>query len=73
MCFDWSEKPMEDILRGIEKVLVDDDSDLLYYDKELHINTSTLTPGIVGVPNDKIENKTSSSTPKSFQKPVIRK
>ena len=74
MCFDFSEKPMEDILRGIEKVLVDDDSDLLYFDKELNINTSTLNPGIVGVPPKKIDSKeTTASSKIGFNKPIIRK
>ena len=74
MCFDFSEKPMEDILRGIEKVLVDDDSDLLYFDKELNINTSTLNPGIVGVPPKKVDSKeTSASSKIGFNKPIIRK
>ena len=74
MCFDFSEKPMEDILRGIEKVLVDDDSDLLYFDKELNINTSTLNPGIVGVPPKQIDSKeTTASSKIGFNKPIIRK
>ena len=49
---------------SIKNVLNDDDRDIFYYDKERKIQTNSLRPEMLGVPDSKKEEVTSAKQPK---------
>ncbi len=57
----------EPAIKEIEHVLKDDDTDLLYYDKELNLLDNNLTPSILKLSVPKL-----NSIPSDHAKPKIR-
>ena len=68
-----TEQPEQDVLNDIDKIITDDDSDLVYFDKELHMQSNQVSAAIVGVPPNKIDSKNTTSDSLKFIKPKIKK
>ena len=68
-----TEQPEQDVLNDIDKIITDDDSDLVYFDKELHMQSNQVSAAIVGVPPNKIDSKNTTSDSLKSIKPKIKK
>ena len=66
-CIDFSLEPPKEIIESIKNVLNDDDRDIFYYDKERKIQTNTLRPVMLDVPDSKKEESKNSGIPSSKQ------
>ena len=66
-CIDFTLEPPKEIIDSIKNVLNDDDRDIYYYDKERKIQTNSLRPEMLDVPDSKKEDK-HSGIPSSKQK-----
>ena len=77
LCYpELEEQPLEDVVREIDNILRDDDSDLIYYDQTIHMITPNLNPGIVKISPKKIDSKNTTADSfheKKFAAPVIKK
>ena len=52
-CIDLTAEPPKDFIDSIKNVLIDDDRDIFYYDKERKIQTNSLRPEMLQVPDSK--------------------
>ena len=66
-CIDFTLEPPKEMVDSIKNVLNDDDRDIYYYDKERKIQTNSLRPEMLDVPDSKKEDK-HSGIPSSKQK-----
>ena len=66
-CIDFSLEPPKEIIESIKNVLNDDDRDIFYYDKERKIQTNSLRPVMLDVPDSKKEESKNSGIPSSKQ------
>ena len=66
-CIDFSLEPPKEIIESIKNVLNDDDRDIFYYDKERKIQTNSLRPVMLDVPDSKKEETKNSGIPSSKQ------
>ena len=66
-CIDFSLEPPKEIIESIKNVLNDDDRDIFYYDKERKIQTNSLRPIMLDVPDSKKEDRKNSGIPSSKQ------
>jgi kinesin family protein 3/17 len=63
-CIEFTLEPPKEFSDSIKNVLNDDDRDIFYYDKERKIQTNSLRPEMLGVPDSKKEEVTSAKQPK---------
>ena len=63
-CIDFTLEPPKEMIDSIKNVLNDDDRDIFYYDKERKIQTNSLRPVMLDVPDSK---KDESGLPSSKQ------
>ena len=64
-CIEFSLEPPKEITDSIKNVLNDDDRDIFYYDKERKIQTNSLRPEMLDVPDSKKDNDKHSGLPSS--------
>ena len=67
-CIDFTLEPPKEIIDSIKNVLNDDDRDIYYYDKERKIQTNSLRPEMLGVPDSKKDDNKNSGIPSSKQR-----
>ena len=53
-CVEFNGEPTKEITDSIKNILLDDDTDFFYYDKELKIQTNNLTAEMCNVPDRKL-------------------
>ena len=59
-CIDFNLEPPKEFTDSIKNVLNDDDRDIFYYDKERKIQTNSLRPEMLGVPDSKKDDISSA-------------
>ena len=67
-CIDFTLDPPKEMTDSIRNVLNDDDRDIYYYDKERKIQTNSLRPEMLDVPDSKKDDNKNSGIPSSKQR-----